>query len=271
MVVMPGLLLLAVLDAANAANVVDAEAIQTAIEEFNDHAVFALPILNPVQTGRLLSGQVVRMLERPSTELDARRAVAYLIMDLPRNAIWVGCQDPHFTLQPSLTEERLERHDDGRGVWYGFVDLPRPFSDRHWVVDVWNNHAMAAATDDRAWEHPWVLRPEDVGRSLIAPHVQAGHVGELTPALVDDAVYTTVNQGAWAVMALPDGRTLFGYHAASVVGGNIPERLIAEYVLSGLEKLLRGIEARASSSVKEHYTQGHEPISSGNGSMVPTF
>ena len=156
-----------------------------------------------------------------------------------------------------------------RARWYGIVDLPRPFSDRHYVVDVWNNHELAAATDGRAWEHPWTLVPGGVAsaRSLVAE----GKVPDTDLSMWESAVETPTNLGAWVAVELPDGGSLFAYHAATRVGGNIPEGMMLQYVKATLDATLRAVEKRARQTVPGHYTAGHAPVVGGDGSPVAPF
>jgi hypothetical protein len=238
-----------------------------AITAFNAHAAFKLPELTPQQEAQLAAGEVVKMLERGSRE-GAWRATGMLLTDQPRAAIWLACQDPHFSFVDRATEKQLARDGD-RSTWYAYLDLPRPMADRHWAVDVWNNHAVAAATHGMAWEHAWRLNPD--GAAMVRPLVAAGEVGALTLEQLDEAVYTPVNNGAWVVISLSGGQTLLVYHAATEVGGRIPERLVAESTLGGMEKLLRRVEARAIDGIQAHYTGDHEPLVGGDGAPIPRY
>ncbi len=217
-----------------------------AITAFNAHAAFKLPELTPQQEAQLAAGEVVKMLERGSRE-GAWRATGMLLTDQPRAAIWLACQDPHFSFVDRATEKQLARDGD-RSTWYAY---------------------LAAATHGMAWEHAWRLNPD--GAAMVRPLVAAGEVGALTLEQLDEAVYTPVNNGAWVVISLSGGQTLLVYHAATEVGGRIPERLVAEYTLGGMEKLLRRVEARAIDGIQAHYTGDHEPLVGGDGAPIPRY
>ena len=71
-------------------------------------------------------------------------------------------------------------------------------------------------------------------------------------------------------IGLPNGQTLFGYHASSSLGGEIPDKLVNRYVMLTLgdivDEVLQGAEM-----MRRHYVSGHEPIQSGSGAPVPYF
>lgn len=258
--------ILVVLTAVAAAAPSPAE-VRTALAEFNAAAVFPLPGLSDKQLQRLLAGEVLKIIDRPGGEDTPRRGVGLLWTPASRDQMWLACQDLHFTQNDSVTELRLSLEPPDKALWYGIVDLPRPFSDRHWVVEVWNNHAMAQKTADRAWEHPWRSAPGALDRAQAA--VEAGKVRGVDAERFGDAVHMPANQGAWVAVSLPDGSSVFGYHNASVLGGNIPESLMVRYVASTLERTLKDIEKRAQQTIPGHYVAGHAPVVGGAGTAVP--
>lgn len=243
--------------------------VQAALRVFNDHAVFALPQLNERQVRSLLAGDVVKVMDRPGGGTGPRRAFGLLWTTASRDEMWVACQDLHFSQNASIDEVSLGLDPPDKAVWYGIVDLPRPFSDRHWVVDVWNNHGMASASAGRAWEHPWRSNPGGV--AIAKDRIEGGISSKVTAQRFADAVEMPANQGAWVVIALSDGSTLLGYHNASQLGGNIPEPLMVRYVQSTLDTTLRTMEKRAREKMVNHYVSGHRPIIGGDGKPVPVF
>ena len=75
-----------------------------------------------------------------------------------RDALWIAIlDDADFTLVESLTEIRLADTDWGHKRLYQHLDLPWPVSDRHWVLEIKNNVALAAQTQDQVWERVWDL------------------------------------------------------------------------------------------------------------------
>ena len=247
----------------------DADAdLVAALTEFNRHSVYRIPVPTPEQRAALASGEILKVIQTSEDSHGARRAVGLLLTPAGRDEVWVSCQDAHFVQSEAIQEARVGSQS-GHKLWYGFLDLPRPFSDRHWVVEVWNNEALAGATENRAWEHAWRLVPGGVAKAKDA--VAAGKVKKTTVDMWESAIETPINEGAWLAVALPDGRTLFGYHAATHVGGNIPENLMLQYVKATLDTTLRTIEKRARNGIVAHYGAGHSGVEGGNGAAVTPF
>jgi len=212
---------------------------------------------------------VVRIVDEAPDGSGSRRAVGLIATPVSRDAMWVSCQDLHFVQNSTIHEYRMAFTPPDKSRWYGIVDLPRPFSDRHYVVDVWNNHALASKTDGRAWEHPWKLVPGGV--SSAKGLVEAGKVPKTDLHMYEDAVETPTNLGAWMAIELPDGSSIFGYHAATRVGGNIPEGMMLQYVKATLDTTLRAIEKRARDVIPGHYGNGHTAVVGGDGQRVESF
>lgn len=100
---------------------------------------------------------------------------------------------------------------------------------------------------------------------------EAGNLKDLERSDLEACIVTPVNFGAWFYIDLGDGKSLLGYHAATVVGGNIPDSLVTRFVLAGLDELLGGVETRAREVVAGHYVEGHEPLRGGDGKVLPFF
>ena len=240
------------------------------VTTFNAHATSPLPELSGDQLRALLAGDVVRVLDRPKSDPRIRRAVGLVLVEAEQRAAWVAAQDPHFVAVDGLTELQLTRDPStGRASWYGHIDIPSPFDDRHYVVDVWNNHALHAASGGTLWEHAWQRNPTALPG--VRARVAAGEVGALDVADFDASIETPLNEGAWIAMATPDGRAVLGYHATTLVGGHIPEGLFARYILLGLKSMMRTVQARAQGPIQAHYRGGHRPLPAGGPSMTPTF
>lgn len=240
--------------------------IRTAIAEYQSGAVYALPALEADQLEALLDGEVVRFVDKPAGGMGVRRATGLMLTDVARARMWLACQDAHFTGDPSVHELRLALRPPDDATWFGLVDVPAPFSDRRWVVRSWNNHALAATTAGRAWEHPWENAPADPRR--LRARVLAGDVPGVTAEMFDNAVETPVNHGAFLAVTLPGGQTLFGYHATFDPGGGLSDWLVARWAHAGLEKGFRRYEARARDVIPSHHGAGHVPVYGGDGRPV---
>ena len=131
-------------------------AVNTQITEYNRYSLFDIPTLNQAQLDTLNAAEVLTILDRADKD-SPQRAIGLLLSTVPAQQLWLSCQDAHFAQQSSTTEERIRLNPDNSADWYGFLDLPWPLADRHWLVNVSNNTTMSQATNDRAWEHPWKL------------------------------------------------------------------------------------------------------------------
>jgi hypothetical protein len=172
-------------------------------------------------------------------------------------------------VDPSLVEFVIEEKSFDHAVWYGHIDLPRPVRDRQWVVESKNNHALAAASGGRCWEHEWKLVPDALDRERA--HVARTGNARVTPEQLADAIYTPVNHGGWMLATLPGGRTLVAYQATSVVGGAIPDWLVLKLTMSRLESVLREVEKRAAAWAPTHYGADHPPVAGGDGQPLRRF
>lgn len=241
----------------------DAELVDT-LRRFNAVAQTPLPALSESQRAHLLRGDVVKLMEpQPDGNL---RVVGLIVTDRSRDSMWLSTQDHHFAGGQAIEAPVYLRPNESS--WYALLDLPAPFRDRHWVIEIHDNVALAKE-NGAFWEHPWRLNPDGV--AVARPMVERGEVPGLDLSTFDAAIYTPVNHGALVFLALPDGGCLMAYDVTSVVGGNIPARLVAEFVRVGMERNLRGVEERAREVIPGHYRAGHEPVIGADGSAIPFF
>ncbi len=240
--------------------------VRAALRTYDGSAVHKAPKLSDAQLQALVDGACVRVL-KPNDDPDGPSAATGMILSsVPRGDLWVAAQDPHTVVDPDLTEFVVDQVGPDEAVWYGYWDLPRPVKDRQWVVRSYNNHALAKATDNVAWEHVWELVPD--GLDMVRPMVSSGRSNGVDLAQVDGAIFTPVNKGSWFMVAIGD-RTLLGYQATSVVGGAVPDWLVARLAMARLESVLRGVEERAKGWVGEHYTSTHAGVYGGDGQHIP--
>ena len=240
------------------------EELRAALSAFNQHARFPLPTLGQAQLERLRAGKLVRIREIPDDDEAPQRIVGLMRVDQPADGLWLASRDAHYTSVDEVIEVRLTPAGTWPSQWYQLLDLPRPFADRHWVVDVMDTHELAQETG--AWEHWWVLT--EGGPAIGAEAVAAGRIPGVDVERAADAIYTPANHGAWVTIPLPDGTTILGYHVTSVIGGAVPDKLVADYSLFMLGKLFKGVIARTP-EVIEHYDAAHEPIEGGDGQPLP--
>ena len=246
--------------------------ISAALKLFNSHADATVPVPTASQLNDLVAGKVVKLLDQAHGEDKPRRALAFYYTPLPKELVWIASQDPHFVVQESTTELLMSDNMD-QLRWYGHIDLPWPLSNRHWVVDVWNNHDLAQKTNDACWEHPW--KKVENGLDEVIPLIKKNALPSISMDDIEEAIYTPYNQGATATISFTkdnknDG-TLIIYHATTVIGGDIPESLILQLTYAGLDKFLKDLEKRASEKVAGHYTSGHKIIYGGAGKPLPVY
>ena len=120
--------------------------LQEALAAFNTSARFPLPALADSQVERLAEGKVVKIREVSGSGDEPQRAIGLLRTALPKEALWLSARDVHFTAVDELIEVQLTPDAQWPAVWYQLLDMPRPFSDRHWVVDVTDTHTLASLT-----------------------------------------------------------------------------------------------------------------------------
>jgi len=237
------------------------------LARFNASAHTPLPVLSARQREELRAGEVVKLLERTG-DGETWRVAGFMMTENSQQAMWLATQDLHFTSQDEAIEAPISLSPN-RSRWYALLDLPAPVRDRHWVIDIWDNIPLADVSDGMFWEHRWelVADGEAQARSVIA----SGAVNGLDIKTFDAAIYTPVNLGGWVFLAFPGGGSLLVYDVTSVVGGGIPDRLVAEYVRSGIERYFRLLEVRARDEVPGHYRSGHEPVIGADGKPVPFY
>lgn len=243
-----------------------AEGLREAMAAYDAGAVHRMPALSDDQLKRLIDGECVRVLVPNPDPTGASAATGLVLSTVDRDLLWLAAQDPHAQVDPDLTEFVVTRRGPDAAMWYGYWDLPRPIKDRQWVVDSYNNHALAAATDDAAWEHVWKLVPDGLER--VRAMAGTPEAKGIDGADLDHAIFTPVNEGSWMMVEVGD-RTLLGYQASSVVGGSIPDWMVSKMVMLRLESVLRGVEKRAATWAPSHYDAAHAGVHGGAGAVIP--
>lgn len=246
------------------AHAIDVQALRDRIEVFDAHARYPLPTLSDADLQRLLDGKLVRVREVPPD--GPQRVTGLLVVSQPKTSLFVSAHDPHLAAVDEVTEVQVNPGTVSPKRWVQVLHLPRPFADRYWVVDVRDNVQLAEATGGSCWEHWWTLA--DNGPRVALESVAAGKVPGITAGQLDSAVYAPDNNGAFVYLDLPDGRTLFGFHAQSTVGGKIPDGLVARYTQATVGAMLRTIADRVELACT-HYDAAHEPLPGGDGEPIP--
>lgn len=235
---------------------------------FNTYAHFSIPTLDPKQHSQLAKGRVVKLRQLAVESAGPQRVIGLVRIDQPRELLWLALRDIHWSAAKEITEIRLSEPRDWPRIWYQHLAAPWPIADRHYVLNVWDNWDLEAASDGTCWEHWWELHPE--GERLASEALAAGRIPGLDTESTEGAVYVPINDGAWLICELQSGASLLGYHVRFVAGGRIPDRLIADYGMATLGRVLRDVEKRAA-NVPAHYRGGHYLIPGGDGQDLPLY
>jgi hypothetical protein len=242
---------------------IDDAAIVEAIEAYKKGSTFPFPMPDVEQRARLLEGKILKVRLK---EEAGDRALGMAVSTLPMAHLWIASMDPDFTTVSNVHGLMLEPPPEAMHRWYGFVDLPRPFADRHFLLTTTPNRTMAGMSNGTMWERSWRLEPDGV--AIMAPLVAAGKVEGVDVKAFERAIYTPVNYGSWMMVQLDPEHVLIGYSVATVVGGDIPEGLVTQHVLMGLDELMGTVLERASQMV-EHYRGAHTVLLGGDGKPIP--
>ena len=215
-----------------------------------------LPPLTDAHLDEIVAGEVVKLRVR---EAGTDRAVGLTWMTHPPDAIWLALQDDkHSPMLESLSELQLTGTRPGFKVLYQHLDLPFPFSDRHWVLHLWNNEALYAAG---LWERTWKLDPRVEGALVDLP--------EDWRARHSQATWTPVNEGGWWLLPSKGG-TLVVYQVRTSIGGAVPEELVLRYAMSTLDEMMAHIDRRAA-EIPSHYDATHFSILRPDDAPIPPW
>jgi hypothetical protein len=238
---------------------IDDATIVKALETYLASSRSPFPMPPPNERARLLEGKVLKQrIKRDEGDL----ALGLTVSTEPLRDLWLGSLDPHFDNVKNVRTYMFTPPHDAVTRWYGLVDLPRPFNDRHFLITTVLNRAMAEQSGGRIWERTWNLEADGV--ATMAPIVAAGKVEGVDVAAFEKAIYTPVNHGSWFFVQLDPAHVLVGYSCATVIGGDIPDGLVTQHVLAGLDELLTKVVSRAE-TIHEHYKTGHAPLVGGDG------
>ena len=198
----------------------------------------------------LAEGQFVKRRERLE---GADRAIGAIWTSANIDPLWVAVQDEeHAALVKGLTEERMPGRTFQHKLLFQRVDLPWPFVDRQWMIEVVNNTALFEKSGGKCWERTWRPIP------LRGAQAEA-----------ENAVWVSTNDGGWMVAEVAGG-TLVVFHVRTVMGGNVPEDAATKYYMTTVGGMLRDIVAR-SMEMPEHYVEGHSPVLHPDGKPIGLF
>jgi hypothetical protein len=224
-----------------------------------------LPALSDDDLAALAAGEGV-LEEQVDEGSKLIRATFFRAVEVDAWRLWVGLADcnQHEHFMPHVQESViLEEGRDGK-LTYQYVALP-VVKARQWVVRGWDNGPLWAASGKTVWESAWVEEPG--AEEVAAAALEAGLLSDVTAGEMEEALFTSVNEGYWLLVDLPDGRVLVAYQAFSDIGGKVPAWLINEMGPPGLARMVQKMADRGR-VIETHYTHGETPPPAPDGSAL---
>lgn len=188
------------------------------------------------------------------------RVVGVGLLPVSRPAAWLSItdDDPVGARAEGLFEARLSGAGAGPKTLYQHLDLPWPFADRHWAIDLRTNAALARR-EPRVWERAWTLDSSALAAAR-----------SLDPARWDAAEAVPVNEGGWLLVEAGDAHTLAVYSVRADLGGGVPESAAAAYTSSTLDALFAQI-ARNAEDEAGRYRGACRTQPGGDGAPMACF
>ena len=174
----------------------------------------------------------------------------FQIVEEPRLLVWVATIGTSLKTHPRYNRVVIERDDQGAFLKYQHINVPWPFKDRHWIIDVSKNIALAENSDGVIWEHRWSLAEDMPARAQAA--YDDGMVDGVTPRQFRKSLFLPENKGAWVAFQLDPQRTLLVAYAAADLGGNISRGMAMSFAKRKLAQGL-GMIAERSANVHERF------------------
>lgn len=201
-------------------------------ERYGPEAAGYLPALDDRELERLASGKtVVRDAGRITADgedIDAMSIYGWGIIHQPRLLVWLATFDGVGGERPKrYTSVVLDRQELGSYVRYQHVDLPWPFADRHWVIQLQKDLDAARVSDGQLWLHHWSLAAD--GRRMMEDAFERGLIEGLSRPALDESVYLPANRGAWILIEVSPDTTLVFAHFAADLGGHFPRALVRSF------------------------------------------
>ena len=215
----------------------------------------AHPPPTPTQTvyKEAVAGRVGRI------SVGSNGVAGYAVLKATQAQAWLSLTDDQLSDDVSgLTEISLEGHWSHPKTLYQRVDLPWPVEDRHWVLKLTNNVALAKSNG--VWERVWVLDNDRLPEAK--PKTDA--------VAFDASTAMAVNKGSWTLIPLENGETFGVYQVWADLGGNIPAEAAEAYTRSTLLGFVRGVEAHVA-DILPKYGAGCTEQPGGDGLPIPCF
>ena len=212
-----------------------------------EHSMGHVPDLSQEDLARLHSGKTIGRRLESEGEVDGALGIAF--MPLSIEAVWVGgLDDRHAQLAAGLTEVWLPGTNTERKILYQHLDVPQPFSDRHWVVQIRSNAGLYSASEGKVWERYWDLDPRPLSELLL--ELPDGAI-----ELESGTLTTPINRGRWTIVRVGDGVIVL-YEVHTDIGGPVPEELMVRFAMLSLNEFMGTLE-EVGRRAPEHYAGDH--------------
>jgi hypothetical protein len=225
----------------------------------------SLPTLTDDDLATLAAGEGV-LKEQLDEGSKLIRATFFRAVEVEAWRLWVGLADcnQHDQFMPHVQESViLEEGRDGK-LTYQYLSLP-VVKSRQWVVRGWDNGLLWTASGKTVWESAWIQEPD--AAEVAAAALESGTITDVTAEEMEDALFTSVNEGYWLLVELPDGRVLVAYQAFSDIGGKVPSWLINEMGPPGLARMVQKMAERGQ-VIETHYAHSETPPPAPDGSAL---
>lgn len=242
--------------------------IDSVLEAYGRLGRIDIPPLTGEELQRLAAREpvvITRTKDADAENANGMGVTALSIIDRPRELIWLALMGATSEHDNRLTRIRLADGEAGGYTKYQHVDLPWPFRDRHWVIDIRKNIALAEATDGHVWEHHWQLA--DNGENLLYNALDKGVDPGIDRKTIENSTYLPANRGAWVTAPLGDSTTLVIARLEADFGGFIPKALVKDFTRKRMEKGLKKVE-ELTALVPERY-DGSRLVTDGFGRPIP--
>ena len=226
----------------------------------------ALPVLTDGEYATLAEGKGV-LSEQVDEDSKLIRATFFRLVEVDAWRLWVGLADcnQHDQFMPHVQESVVLEEGRNGKLTYQYLSLPM-VKARQWVVRGWDNGPLWQNSGGKVWESAWVLEPDSDG--VANRFREAGAIPGVTEEEMTEGIYTTVNEGYWLLVELPDDRVLVAYQAFSDIGGKVPAWLINEMGPPGLARMVQKMDERGR-VIERYYASGEFPPPAPDGSALP--
>ena len=224
------LLLLLALDPAALQARLDATAALRAQRLYRDAPAIPASAYARAAQGEVVSGVV-------STPGHPPKSWAVGVIDVGIDDLWAALNDEthHVGITP-LSYAAVLRGRPCADDRYAMMVLPVPVLSDRWMINHNRyNQAVASASGGAVRELTWQAAPDPGAFTL----------PEAAQPLVADAVYVSVNSGAWWLISLDEGHTLAEYASATDPGGSVPAGPATSFAAGNLDQTYAAMEKYA--------------------------